>query len=80
MMVAVVVDGFFSVLNGCVWAPLETSQALFTVMQPFRPFLKHVDIFRRTDFLANPTSVAVFTNYKFPIHLGNLGKGEFIKR
>ncbi len=34
MVIALVCGGFFAILNGFLWAPLDTGQALFAQVKP----------------------------------------------
>src|SRR4030043_1913729 len=68
VMIPRVFDGFFPILNGFLWAPLQAGEALFASVKPRRFFIDHLDIVGRTNPRADSAAIAFVVHPETFIH------------
>jgi hypothetical protein len=73
-----VFDGFFSILNGFLRAPLQTGEALFASVKPRRFFIDHLDIVGRTNPRADSAAIAFVVHPETFIHFADMPVRHFI--
>jgi hypothetical protein len=77
-MIPWVFDGFFSILNGFLWAPLQAGEALFASVKPRRFFIDHLDIVGRPNPRADSAAIAFVIHPETFIHFTDMSVRHLI--
>ena len=78
-MVPLIPGSSLAILYRFFGAPLDTGEALFTMMQPYGLTRIQINVSARADFFTDAAGVTFIINPKTLIHCRNIWKGEFIK-